>query len=151
MVVTYGISIQSDYPWGDSAGGGLAFALTMYLRDHQMPLPCGIVAMSPWTDLTASGESYESNFEKDAMFGKTKESIIYINDYSGEEEKTNPYISPAFGDFRHFPPVLIQVGSNEMLLSDALTVAEKLKEAANITHSMVRRMSFMKTSLVLLE
>ena len=114
---------------GDSAGGGLAFALTMYLRDHQMPLPCGIVAMSPWTDLTASGESYESNFEKDAMFGKTKESIIYINDYSGEEEKTNPYISPAFGDFRHFPPVLIQVGSNEMLLSDALTVAEKLKEA----------------------
>lgn len=114
---------------GDSAGGGLAFALTMYLRDHNIPLPCGIVAMSPWADLTASGESYESNFEKDAMFGKTKESIIYINDYPGEEEKTHPYISPVFGEFHGFPPVLIQVGSNEMLLSDALTVAEKLKEA----------------------
>lgn len=50
---------------GDSAGGGLAMCLTMYLRDHDMPLPAGIVAMSPWTDLTAGGESYETNYEKD--------------------------------------------------------------------------------------
>ena len=63
------------------------------------------------------------------MFGNTKESIIYINDYAREEEKTHPYISPAFGDFWGFPPVLIQVGSTEMLLSDSLTVAEKLKQA----------------------
>uniref|UniRef100_UPI00405698EA alpha/beta hydrolase n=1 Tax=Agathobacter sp. TaxID=2021311 RepID=UPI00405698EA len=114
---------------GDSAGGGLVLALTMYLRDHGLSLPCGIIAMSPWTDLTASGESYESNFEKDALFGKTKESIIYINDYPGDEEKTHPYISPVFGEFHDFPPILIQVGSTEMLLSDSLVVAEKLKEA----------------------
>lgn len=113
---------------GDSAGGGLAMALTMYLRDHGMPLPCGIVAMSPWTDLTASGESYESNFEKDALFGKTKESIIFMNDYPGEEEKNHPYISPAFGDYRDFPPMLIQVGSTEMLLSDAMIATEKARE-----------------------
>ena len=114
---------------GDSAGGGLAFALTMYLRDNNKPLPCGIIAMSPWTDLSASGESYDSNFEKDAMFGKTRESIIYVNGYPGEEDKTNPYISPMFGEFHDFPPVLIQVGSTEMLLSDALITAEKLQKA----------------------
>ncbi len=113
---------------GDSAGGGLAMALTMYLRDHKMPLPCGIIAMSPWADLSAGGESYESNFEKDPLFGNTKESLIYINDYPGEHDKTDPYISPVFGDFSEFPPMLIQVGSTEMLLSDSMTVTEKVRE-----------------------
>ena len=113
---------------GDSAGGGLAMALTIYLRDHKMPMPCGIVAMSPWTDLTASGVSYEENYEKDPLFGNTKESLIYINDYPGEEDKTNPYISPAYGDFTDFPPMLIQVGSTEMLLSDSMSVTEKSRE-----------------------
>lgn len=108
---------------GDSAGGGLAMALTMYLRDHDMPLPCGIVAMSPWTDVTASGESYTLNYELDPLFGNTKESMIYINDYPGNHDKKDPYMSPIFGNFRKFPPMLIQVGSTEMLLSDSITVA----------------------------
>ncbi|MBQ2901446.1 MAG: alpha/beta hydrolase [Agathobacter sp.] len=108
---------------GDSAGGGLAMALTMYLRDHDMPLPCGIVAMSPWTDLTASGESYTLNYELDPLFGNTKESMIYINDYPGKHDKKEPYISPIYGNFRQFPPMLIQVGSTEMLLSDSITAA----------------------------
>lgn len=113
---------------GDSAGGGLAMALTMYLRDNHMSLPCGIIAMSPWTDVSASGESYETNYENDPLFGKTKESLIYLSDYAGEHDKTEPYISPAFGDFTDFPPMLIQVGSIEMLLSDSLTVTEKARE-----------------------
>lgn len=108
---------------GDSAGGGLAMALTMYLRDHDMPLPCGIVAMSPWTDVTASGESYNLNYELDPLFGNTKESMIYINDYPGDHDKKDPYISPIYGNFRQFPPMLIQVGSTEMLLSDSITAA----------------------------
>ena len=108
---------------GDSAGGGLAMALTMYLRDHDMPLPCGIIAMSPWTDLTASGESYRLNYELDPLFGNTKESMIYINDYPGDHDKKDPYISPIYGNFRKFPPMLIQVGSTEMLLSDSITAA----------------------------
>lgn len=108
---------------GDSAGGGLAMALTMYLRDHNMPRPCGIVAMSPWTDVTASGESYTLNYELDPLFGNTKESMIYINDYAGVHDKKDPYISPIFGHFRKFPPMLIQVGSTEMLLSDSITAA----------------------------
>lgn len=108
---------------GDSAGGGLAMALTMYLRDHDMPLPCGIVAMSPWTDVTASGESYTLNYELDPLFGNSKETMIYENEYAGNHDKKDPYISPIYGNFRQFPPMLIQVGSTEMLLSDSITAA----------------------------
>lgn len=113
---------------GDSAGGGLAMALCMYLKDHNKPMPRGIVAMSPWTDLTASGESYETNFTKDVLFGNTRESLIYVNDYAIGQNKTDPYISPLFGSFQGFPPMLIQVGSTEMLLSDSVEVAAKARE-----------------------
>ncbi len=113
---------------GDSAGGGLAMALCMYLKDHHMPMPGGVVAMSPWTDLTASGESYETNYERDPLLGNTKDSLIYVNDYAGDHDKMDCYISPLFGDFRGFPPMLIQVGSLEMLLSDSVSVAAKARE-----------------------
>ena len=113
---------------GDSAGGGLAMALCMYLKDHHMPMPCGIVARSPWTGLTASGESYETNYEKDPLFGNTKESLIYVNDYAGDHDKMDAYISPLFGNFKEFPPMLIQVGSIEMLLSDSVSVAAKARQ-----------------------
>ncbi len=113
---------------GDSAGGGLAMALCMYLRNHQMPMPGAIIAMSPWTDLTASGESYETNYANDPLFGNTRESMIYLNDYPGEHDRMDPYISPLFGDFREFPPMLIQVGSIEMLLSDSVSVAAKARQ-----------------------
>lgn len=113
---------------GDSAGGGLAMALCMYLRDHNMPMPCGIVAMSPWTDLTASGESYDTNYDKDPLFGNSRESLIYLNDYVGDHDPMNYYISPMFGSFRDFPPMLIQVGSIEMLLSDSVSVTAKARD-----------------------
>ena len=113
---------------GDSAGGGLAMALCMYLKDHHMPMPGGVIAISPWTDLTASGESYTTNYEKDPLFGNTKESLIYVNDYAGDHDKMDCYISPLFGDFRGFPPMLIQVGSLEMLLSDSVSVAAKARQ-----------------------
>jgi acetyl esterase/lipase len=113
---------------GDSAGGGLAMALTMYLKDHNMPLPGGIIAMSPWTDVTASGSSYETNYDKDPLFGNTRDSMIYLKDYPGDHDPMDPYISPAFGDFRGFPPMLLQVGSTEMLLSDSMEVAAKARQ-----------------------
>ena len=66
--------------------------------------------MSPWTDLTASGESYDTNYERDPLFGKTRDSLIYNRDYVGDHDPMDEYISPMFGDFRGFPPMLIQVG-----------------------------------------
>lgn len=112
---------------GDSAGGGLAMSLTHYLKDHDMPIPGGIIAMSPWTDLTASGESYSTNYENDILFGNTKDSMIYNNPYYEGHDPMDYYISPKFGDFRGFPPMLIQVASTEMLLSDSVDVAAKAR------------------------
>ena len=112
---------------GDSAGGGLAMALCHYLKDHHMILPCGIIAMSPWTDLLASGESYDTNYERDPLFGNTRDSLIYNKDYVGDHDPMDSYISPLYGDFRGFPPMLIQVGSYEMLLSDSVSVAAKAR------------------------
>ena len=114
---------------GDSAGGGLCLALAMYLRDHAMPLPKGLVLMSPWTDLTASGDSYQTNFTRDPLFGNTKESMIYSNGYYGDRDPRNPYISPLFGNYDNLPPMLFQVGSIEMLLDDSVMAAKKAEEA----------------------
>lgn len=115
---------------GDSAGGGLALCLCHFLKDHGIPLPAGIIAMSPWTDLALTGKSYEENFEKDPLFGGTKDSMIYNCPYITEEEdRTNPYVSPLYGDFIGFPPVLFQVGDQEMLLSDTLLASRKAKDA----------------------
>lgn len=114
---------------GDSAGGGLALALSMYLRDHQLPVPKCMVLMSPWADLTASGESYAENYEKDPLFGNTRESMIYNGEYVAEHDPKEPYISPIFGDFTGLPPMLFQAGSIEMLLSDTIISAQKAREA----------------------
>lgn len=113
---------------GDSAGGGLALALCMYLKDHRQKLPGGLILMSPWTDLTASGPSYEDNYEKDPLFGNTRDSLIYNKDYVGKHNPAHPYISPLFGEYSGFPPMLIQVGEVEMLLSDSVGVAYKAKK-----------------------
>lgn len=114
---------------GDSAGGGLAMAMCHYFKDNGMKMPLGIVAMSPWTDLTASGPSYVENREIDPIFGHQND--IFDNDspYVADDSPTNPYISPLFGDFTGFPPMLIQVGTDEMLFSDSEAVAKKAKEA----------------------
>lgn len=114
---------------GDSAGGGLALALGLYLRDHGMPMPKGIVTMSAWTDLTKSGESYHENFNTDPIFGGSKDSLVYKEGYYGNNNPGHPYISPINGDFSGFPPMLMQVGEYEMLLSDTLEVARKAQEA----------------------
>ncbi len=114
---------------GDSAGGGLAMTMCLYLRDNGMTLPGGIVAMSPWADLTCSGVSYKDNYSVDPIFGNQPKGGIDGSVYGGEEKLDNPYISPAFGDFKDFPPMLIQVGTHEMLYSDSETVAKKAKEA----------------------
>ena len=113
---------------GDSAGGGLALALCMYLKDRNRRLPGGLILMSPWADLTASGPSYEDNYERDPLFGKTRDSLIYNREYLGLEDPKNPYISPLFGESGGFPPMLIQAGSYEMLLSDAKSVAKKARK-----------------------
>lgn len=114
---------------GDSAGGGLAMALCHTLKARWRGTPAGIVAMSPWTDLTLSGSSYKDNYDIDPVFGNERSELIFENPYVGDADPKDPRISPLFGDFYGFPPMLIQVGTDEMLLSDSISVAEKAKSA----------------------
>ena len=114
---------------GDSAGGGLAMALCHTLKSMWRRLPAGLIAMSPWTDLTASGSSYSDNYDIDPVFGNDRCELIFDNPYIGDANPRDPRISPLFGDFTGFPPMLIQVGTDEMLLSDSEEVAAKARSA----------------------
>ena len=113
---------------GDSAGGGLTLALIMALRDSGDPMPACAVCLSPWTDLTVSGESMKTHRRKDPLLDP--EYIqYYARLYASENDAAKPYVSPLFGDFRALPPLLIHVGGAEVLLDDSLRVAEKASSA----------------------
>ena len=111
---------------GDSAGGGLAIALLMKLRDEGKPLPEAAVALSPWTDLALTGQSLQSNATADPMLNADHLPAVARYYLAGADPRT-PYASPLYGDTRGLPPVLIQVGSDEILRDDAVRMAEKLQ------------------------
>lgn len=115
---------------GESAGGGLCFALCLYLRQQGIPLPGSIVAISPWTDLTFSGESFETNEACDVSLSR-EQLGFYAQCYSAEPE--NPLVSPLLGDLTGFPPSLIFVGGDEILLSDSQMLYRKLLDQGNVS------------------
>ena len=109
---------------GESAGGGLAVVTLLALRDAGLPLPSCAYVMSPYVDLTLSGEALAEKRDVDAVL--TPEGLrARVPDYVGETDASDPYISPVFGDLRDLPPLLIHVGSHEILLSDAVRLAER--------------------------
>lgn len=110
---------------GDSAGGNLAFAMTLKLREQNRLLPRGIIGMSPWTDMTCSGHSHEKKKGVDPILDSEYLDKA-IKSYAPEEDLSNPLISPLFADFTGFPPVYLQVGSNEILLDDTKMIQKKL-------------------------
>ncbi len=113
---------------GDSAGGNLALALTLKLKEEKRLLPRGLVLMSPWTDLTSSGDSFLTKAEIDPVLDKEYIDRMIIA-YAKDTDVKNPLISPLFGDFTGFPPTYIQVGENEILLSDSLRLHQALVDA----------------------
>ncbi len=113
---------------GDSAGGGLALSTLLALRDAGDPLPLGLVAMSPLADLTFSGQSRQRNRIKDPML-PTARSGGDARFYAGNMDPSDPLISPVFGDYAGMPPMLLQVGSDEISLDDTLRVAKRAIDA----------------------
>ena len=113
---------------GDSAGGNLALVLTHRLKAGGRRLPARLILMSPWTDMTASGKSYQEKAELDPML-----TLDYIQAvraaYAGDQDPASPDLSPLFGDFTAFPPTLIQVGSHEILLSDSVRLRDRMLQA----------------------
>lgn len=105
---------------GDSAGGGLSIALAMRLRDKGLALPASLTVFSPWVDLTQK-QLYTPECEPVLQASWTSKAARL---YAGEESLSEPLISPIFGDMNGLPPLLIQVGSQEILLNDAQRLAE---------------------------
>jgi len=127
-LLTHGFEAEEIVVAGDSAGGGLVIAMMLAIRDANLPLPAAGICLSPWNDLTGTTKSLETNASVDPTV--TKESLdFFAGEYLGEEDAQNPYASPLFGDFTGLPPLLIQVGSVEVLLDDAVMLAERAKEA----------------------
>ena len=113
---------------GDSAGGNLALSLVLKLKEEGRLLPRGLVLMSPWTDLTSSGESFETKAELDPVLSREYIDRM-VKAYAEGQELTDPLVSPLFGDFTGFPPTYIQVGGNEILLSDSVRLKQAFTDA----------------------
>ncbi len=113
---------------GDSAGGNMALVLCHQLKAAGRRLPAQLILMSPWTDMTASGKSYQERADIDPMI-----TLDYIKSvrgaYARDRDLTSPLLSPLLGDLSGFPPTLVQVGTNEILYSDAVRLRDRMLAA----------------------
>ncbi len=113
---------------GESAGGGLTVALLIALRDRGLPLPAAAVPISPWVDMEGLGETVTTNAERDPLVKKDL-LLNMAQGYLQGQDPRSPLAAPLYADLRGLPPLLIQVGEAEVLLSDAQRLAERAKEA----------------------
>jgi len=125
-----GIAASSIAIAGDSAGGGLTLATLLALRDAGDALPACAVCLSPWTDLEGTGASAQPGGADDPMV-----TVAALRDmgrtYAGDALR-NPLAAPLYGSFKGLPPLLVQVGTREILLDDSTRVADKAR-AAGVT------------------
>ena len=113
---------------GESAGGGLAIATLVNARDHGLPLPAAAFVMSPYADLTLAGTTIETRREVDPLL--SREALqARIPDYTSGQDPSLGLISPIFADLSGLPPLIIQAGTHEVLLDDALRLAREAATA----------------------
>ena len=133
-LLAQGISAQKMVIGGDSAGGGLAVAAMVALRSVGEPLPAAGVCISAWTDMESTGDSHMTNAESDPSV--SKERLLKIAKvYLAGKEPTAPLASPIHADLTGLPPLLLQVGSIEVLLDDS-TLLKSRAEAAGVSVEM---------------
>ena len=123
-----GYSPQNIAVSGDSAGGGLTIATLVSLRDAGEPMPAAAVCLSAWTDLGGTGESIQSRLQSDPLLTPDWLQLLAKN-YIRNNDPRTPLISPIYADLHDLPPILIQVGSDEILLSDSSRLAERALDA----------------------
>ena len=124
-LIEKGFSPEKITLCGESAGGGLCYALCLKLKEAGIALPSSIIALSPWTDMTASGKSYEDNKQIDPTMSIEMLSF-YADSYT--KDRKNPFVSPLFADLDGMPPSLIFVGEDEIMLDDAVGIHQKLTD-----------------------
>ena len=127
-LLSLGIEPRNISVMGDSAGGGMTLALALRLRDACDPLPASLVCLSPWTDMTGNSKSIAANANRDPMF-VAEDVHRYATAYLGNQSRLDPLASPLLGNLAGLPPMLIQVGRNEVLLDDARGLHEKVRGA----------------------
>lgn len=125
-LLSRGYKAQQIVLCGESAGGGLIYALCIKLKALRMPMPCALIGISPWTDLAGTGASYEENRDSDPTM--TKELLSF---YAGcyASDLTDPFVSPLYGELSALPPSLLFAGGDEIMLDDARLLHEKLEKA----------------------
>jgi acetyl esterase/lipase len=112
---------------GDSAGGGLALSMVVSLRDNHAPMPVLVICLSPVTDVECTGDSIITNARLDPWL--KADTKILFDYYVDRNDPRDPLISPLYADFAKFPPIVIHVGTDEILLSDSTRLADKAKAA----------------------
>jgi len=113
---------------GDSAGGGFAIASVISLRDTGETLPAAAVCLSPWTDLQGTGVSMTTHAQAESFLSPERLRFM-AKHYVADKDPRMPLISPVYADLRELPPIMIQVGSDEILLRDAVLLAERACQA----------------------
>jgi acetyl esterase/lipase len=123
-----GVSPSSIVFAGESAGGGLTIATLVNARDHDLPLPAAAFVMSPYVDLTLAGATMQTRSEADPLL--SREALqARVDDYTSGQDAALGLISPVFADLSGLPPLLIQAGTHEVLLDDAVRLAEQAATA----------------------
>lgn len=115
---------------GDSAGGGLSLSTVVRIREEGLEQPLALVLLSPWTDLSASGETMISHRDKEPLLPHDK-IVTWGKWYAGETDVRHPLVSPVYADMSNLAPMLIHVGTDEILLSDSTRVAKSAQKAGN--------------------
>lgn len=128
VVGTQGVDPARVVVAGDSAGGGLTLATLVALRDAGDPLPAAGVCLSPWADLTQSGSTIAEKADEDPMV-RAEDLDRWAGMYAGGAARDSKAISPLFADLSGLPPLLVEVGTSEVLLDDARRVADRAREA----------------------
>jgi acetyl esterase/lipase len=112
---------------GSSAGGNLAAAATLMIRDRGMPLPAGVILLTPEVDLTEAGDSFRTNELLDVVLKRGLPDCNAL--YAAGHDLTDPYLSPLFADLAGFPPTLVQTGTRDLFLSNSVLFHRKLRNA----------------------
>jgi acetyl esterase/lipase len=131
-VLEQGVPARTLTVAGTSAGGGLALAMLLRVRDEgQWPLPGSAVCFSPWTDLACTGDSLRQNEGRCAMFRRAN-ITDFARVYLGDASPQHPYASPVFADLGGLPPLLLQVASDELLLDDSRRVHDAVRKSGGV-------------------
>jgi monoterpene epsilon-lactone hydrolase len=116
--------------FGDSAGGALAAGAVLKMRDNSLGMPAAVVLWSPWSDITAAGDTYETLKDADPLLYWPQNLQNCAAAYASADDQQHPYVSPVYADYTlGFPPTLIQVGTKEIFLSDAVRHYQALDNA----------------------